>query len=158
MEQQPRIRTATPNDIEAMIVLLDILFSIETDFVFSPARARRGLELLLSRQDSARVVVADTGDRVVAMCTLQLLVSTAEGGIVGLIEDVVVDQDWRGKGTGRRLLQALEQWALAQGASRLQLLADDHNQPAQSFYAAMGWTPTQLRVLRRFPGKDQRTS
>ena len=38
------------------------------------------------------------------MCTVQTLISTAEGGPVGLVEDVIVRADYRGHGIGARLL------------------------------------------------------
>lgn len=151
LNAQPAIRPATGEDIEAMMGLLQALFSIETDFVFAPDKTGRGLELLLEQPEHALVLVAESRGKVIGMCTLQLLVSTAEGGVAGLVEDMVVDETWRGAGVGRLLLQTLEQWAREKGVTRLQLLADRHNDPALSFYKALGWSATQLVALHRFP-------
>jgi len=43
-------------------------------------------------------MVAELDKQIVGVCTAQLLISTAEGGIVALIEDVVVDGNYRGQG------------------------------------------------------------
>lgn len=46
---------------------------------------------------------------IVGMATIQTLISTAEGGRVGLVEDVVVDESFRGKGIGKLLLAGIEE-------------------------------------------------
>jgi GNAT superfamily N-acetyltransferase len=77
------------------------------------------------------------------------VVSTAEGGLSALVEDLVVDEPERGKGVGRALLTGIEGWAFSRGATRLQLLADRGNAPALAFYAREGWSSTRLVCLRR---------
>lgn len=146
------VRSATRDDIPAMVGLLERLFSIEADFSPDHARQRRGLEMLLKRSTQAAVWVAETEGRVIGMCTAQILVSTAQGSEVALVEDVVVDGAVRGAGIGRGLLTAVEQWARKRGVTRLQLLADTANEPALSFYHALAWRPTQLAAWRKFPG------
>ena len=73
---------------------------------------------------------------IVGMATLQLLISTAEGGTAGVIEDLVVSESMRGQGIGQALLNHLCGWAEGQGITRLQLLADRDNQAALDFYAS----------------------
>jgi GNAT superfamily N-acetyltransferase len=145
------IRPATPADLDALVRLLHVLFSIEVDFRPDPARQRRGLALLLADPQRAAVLVAERSGAVIGMATAQLVISTAEGGPSALVEDVVVDERERGTGVGRRLLDALEAWARGQGATRLQLLADRENAPALRFYERLGWRGTQLVALRRSP-------
>jgi GNAT superfamily N-acetyltransferase len=146
---EPSIRDATTADLDALVRLLAALFSIEADFRPDAARQRRGLALMLERSDQRCVLVAERGGAVVAMVTVQLVVSTAEGGPAALVEDMVVDATERGRGLGRRLLEAAEAWAAAHGATRLQLLADRENAPALRFYERRGWRPTQLVCWRR---------
>ncbi len=95
------------------------------------------------------MLVAERAGAVIGMVTAQLVVSTAEGGASAWVEDMVVAAPERGRGVGRRLLEAIEAWATARGASRLQLLADRENAPALAFYARLGWSPTRLVCLRR---------
>jgi GNAT superfamily N-acetyltransferase len=143
------LRPARPEDLEALVRLLAQLFALEQDFTPDEARQRRGLAMLLARPDSAAVLVAERGGRLVGMVTAQLVVSTAEGALSALVEDMVVDAPERGGGAGRRLLEAIEAWAARMGATRLQLLADRDNGPALGFYARLGWSPTKLVALRR---------
>lgn len=148
MTKHPLIRLARETDIEAMTGLLAELFTIEADFVPDAKKQRSALAMLLE-SDTADVLVADKDGEVIGMCIMQRLVSTAEGGWSGLIEDVVVGEAHRGQGLGTLLLQTMARRATAWGISRLQLLADHGNDPALGFYAASGWHPTRLAVLRQ---------
>lgn len=144
------IRTAELSDIEALTELLAELFQIEADFQFDAQKQRAGLKLLL-HSDQACVFVAQTIDnkKVIAMCSMQTLISTAEGGKVGLVEDVIVNTAYRGRGIGKKLLQHLTEWAVQHDFKRLQLLADKTNASALTFYTQQRWQSTQLVALRK---------
>lgn len=142
------IRPARPDDLEALVDLLRILFGIEADFDFDAARQRQGLAMLLAHE-TAVILVAEAAGQVIGMCSGQLTISTAEGGFALLVEDVVVAQSWQGKGVGRELLTALEQWAGSRKIGRLQLLADRNNAAALEFYRKLGWQGTELICQRR---------
>lgn len=145
------IRNAQPNDADAMTALLGELFSMEADFTVEPKRQQRGLALMLDGCLKHRCIkVAEMDSRVVGMCSAQLLISTAQGGMVALIEDMVVNSGFKGRGIGRQLMDAIEQWARDHGATRLQLLADRDNQPALAFYKRLAWQSTQLICLRKY--------
>jgi GNAT superfamily N-acetyltransferase len=144
------IRNARHEDIETMVVLLKQLFTIETDFKIDLQRHRRGLALMIDGCGKHRCVkVADADGAVVGMGTAQLLVSTAEGGVVALIEDLVIDPQWRRRGVGRKLMASIERWALDREVTRMQLLADRTNFSALDFYDHIGWLPTRMICLRR---------
>ena len=110
------------------------------------------MALLLSRQGNDRqVFVAEKNGEVVGMCSIQTLISTAEGGLVGLVEDVVVREGNRGKGIGNALMGAVDDWARRHALKRLQLLADRDNAPALKFYELRGWKMTNLICVRKVP-------
>ena len=144
------IRPARQDDLDAMVALLQELFAIEEDFTPDPDRQRKGLTRFLDGCGKHRgILVAESETQVIAMASIQILVSTAEGGAVGLVEDVVVREDFRGCGVGRRLMDAVVAWADERGLTRLQLLADRTNFSALDFYDRMGWLPTRLICLRK---------
>jgi GNAT superfamily N-acetyltransferase len=151
-EVQTAIRPARTGDIPRMCELLTELFSIEADFVPEREKQSHGLNALLADpQGKVLVLVAELDGMVVGMATVQTLVSTAEGGRVGLVEDLVVRRNLRGRGVGAQLIEAILTWAGSQGLTRLQLLADRDNQQALDFYASRNWISTRLICLRRRP-------
>lgn len=145
----PMIRPAANADIPAMLVLLHQLFTLETDFVFTGERQRRGLEMLLAAGE-AQIMVAEEQGEVVGMATGQLMISTAEGGPSLIVEDLVVAPHWQHQGIGTALLKALAAWGAGRNAGRMQLLADRTNVPALGFYRQKGWRITQLICLRKY--------
>ncbi len=138
-----------------MVALLQALFAIEDDFTPDPARQRQALARLLEGGGKHRcILVAEKDHQVIAMATVQVVISTAQGGPVGLVEDVVVQEDYRGRGMGQMLMRALIAWSADRGLTRLQLLADRGNKPALNFYRQIGWQTTQLLCLRYLPSSN----
>jgi GNAT superfamily N-acetyltransferase len=148
-----RIRTACTPDLDAMVGLIEQLFALEPDYGFDAAKVRRGLGLLLNSEETAALWVAELDGQVVGMCSAQIVISTAEGGRVAWVEDVVVRHDLHGSGIGRRLLDAVSTWAKRHGISRLQLLADAENAAALNFYRRLDWQTTRMICLRQRPGE-----
>lgn len=144
----PSFRKARHEDVDQLVTLLRLLFSIEEDFSFDEVKQRRGLVMLL-HSDRGCILVAEAVGRVIGMCTGQLVVSTAEGGAAVVVEDMVVDPAHRRRGVGRSLMKAMAGWAKEQGATRLQLLADKNNPLALAFYERIGWQTTALICLRQ---------
>ena len=144
------IRPACIEDVPCLCGLLDKLFSIESDFVPHAEKQAHGLSLLINDPTSSSLVLAAIhGDKVVGMATIQTLVSTAEGGRVGLVEDVIVDPLFRGHRAGTLLLERIAAWGRENGLTRLQLLADNENRPALKFYLSRGWNTTRLICMRK---------
>ncbi len=144
------IRTARPEDIPRMCDLLDELFSLESDFEPNVVKQVKGLGMLISDPSglSLVIVAVDKGGTIIGMATVQALVSTAEGGRVGFVEDVVVDSRFRCRGVGTMLLARIIDWACENKFKRLQLLADRTNHVAVDFYYSRGWSATSLNCMR----------
>ena len=145
-----KIRKAYQGDIPQMCDLLTELFSIEADFVAAPDKQARGLQLLLEDTEDSLVLVAAVENEVVGMCSVQTLISTSEGGPVGLIEDVVVKSAHRSKGVGTALLSEIFSWCKEKGITRVQLLADRDNPQALDYYVSREWIYTNLICMRKF--------
>lgn len=145
--KQLNIRVAQKTDIPAMANLLSELFAIEVDFQIDLEKQQRGLALLFD-SEQAVIFIAEFENQIIGMCSLQILISTAQGSKVGLIEDVIVTKNHQKQGVGKQLLEAVKSWAIQQGLTRLQLLADKTNQPALDFYRQQDWKTTQLIALR----------
>ena len=159
-ENELIIEQASTADIPAMVGLLAALFSIEQDFKPDTERQIRGLAGVLASPNACIMLTRSAQGEAIAMCSAQLVFSTAEGAHSAWIEDMVVHEAWRGRGIGRQVLQAVLAWASERGATRAQLLADLDNQPALDYYQHLGWQETQLIARRlslqlREPNADE---
>ncbi len=142
------IRPATHEDVRSMTQLLEELFAVETEFSVDVQKQRCGLGMLID-SPQAKVWVAEHRGRIVGMVAVQLVVSTAEGGFSGWLEDLVVSSVFRHRGLGKALMKSAITWAKEQGASRIQLLADSRNVQALLFYRKQEWRQTNMIALRR---------
>ena len=159
-ENELTIEQASSADIPAMVGLLAALFSIEQDFKPDTERQIRGLAGVLASPNACIMLARSAQGEAIAMCSAQLVFSTAEGAHSAWIEDMVVHKAWRKRGIGRQVLQAVLAWASERGATRAQLLADLDNQPALDYYQHLGWQETQLIARRlslqlREPNADE---
>ena len=144
------IENAKAGDIEALVQLLNILFSIEQDFSPNEAAQRTGLKLLLDNPDQGQIFVArHRAAGVVGMVSAQLVVSTAMGAPSAWIEDMVIREQFRCQGVGKALLEKALEWAKAKGAKRVQLVADADNAAALDFYKHLDWQPTRLYAWKK---------
>ena len=144
---QIEYRSAEPGDIEGMVGLLEILFSVEEDFEFNPEVHRRALGRIIELPGERNLVLVatDPGSGIIAgMLTVQTVISTATGELSGWVEDVVVHPRFQGQGLGTELLARAEAWASNAGVNRLQLLADRNNGRALEFYSSRGWTASNM--------------
>jgi GNAT superfamily N-acetyltransferase len=143
------VRPAIAEDLENMVELLGILFSLEADFTPDPARQRRALRLILDSPDVGLLLVATSDARVIGMVSILFTVSTAEGGPVAWLEDMVVSPERRHRGIGSRLLDAAVSFCRERGHRRITLLTDATNDGAQRFYQRKGFTPSAMVPYRR---------
>jgi|SRR5882724_1627962 len=100
------------------------------------ALARRGPSsaLLVGRQDGAIVATAMVG----------------HDGHRGWVYYVAVDPDRQGKGLGRIIMNAVEDWLRATGVPKLQLLVRRENAKASAFYQSLGYEESTSMVLAKW--------
>jgi ribosomal protein S18 acetylase RimI-like enzyme len=82
------------------------------------------------------------------MVSVQVLVSTACGGDVLLLEDLVVSPQHRNKGLGSALLEHVIHFARQHGYRRITLLTDRVNANAQRFYKRHGFSGSDMVPYR----------
>lgn len=104
---------------------------------------------MMEQTNQCCIMVAECDKEVVGMCTDQLLVSTSEGGLKVIIEDLVIEKKYRGYRIGSKLLSAIKKWAVSCGAKRMDLLADQRNHLALEFYRKQNWQHTELIALQK---------
>lgn len=144
-----QIDFATTADLDAMTGLLGELFALEADFAPNREKQLAALRWLLDHPAHGRLFVLRDANRVVGMANALISVSTAEGGPVLILEDVILAASHRGGGHGRRLVEHVLRWATVEGMSRVTLLADRDNAAALVFYEQLGFEKSAM-VVRRF--------
>ena len=146
-----RIEPATLDDLSELTELLFDLFTQEADFTPDRDRQLRGLRLILEQPSRGRIFVIRNDRMIVGMINILITISTAEGGFVLLLEDLVVHRDHRGRGLGTRLLEHAIAYAREKKFLRITLLMDP-NDELLAFYRRHGFVDSALHPMRYLPG------
>lgn len=83
------------------------------------------------------------------MVNLLFTISTAMGGFVILMEDVIVHPKHRGRGYGTMLMEYVLAFARKKNFLRITLLTDKLSEDSQSFFAKMGFEYSSMIPMRK---------
>lgn len=142
------ISPSTPKDIPQLCSLLAILFKQEADFQPDVKKQSAALRKIIECPATGCILALREGDAIVGMVNLLYTISTACGGKVALLEDMVIHPSRRGEGLGRKLLQAAIELARREGCLRITLLTDRANDSAIRFYLRHGFGVSGMIPLR----------
>lgn len=142
------IDKASSADIPALCELLSVLFAQEAEFTPDPQAQARGLAQIIANPEIGVVLVARDTGRVLGMVSLLFTISTALGGRVAWLEDLVVSAEARNMGLGAELLAQAVTLARAQGCLRITLLTDRVNEAAQRLYRKQGFVLSDMVPMR----------
>lgn len=99
------------------------------------------------RDERVHVLVAERQGVIVGTATLSLLI-TLWKGLVGHVDDVVVDATARGEGVGRQLMQRLHEEAVHLGVTHLDLTSRPARVAANALYQSLGYEKRSTNVYR----------
>ena len=142
------IEPATEADLDELSEMLGELFAQEGDFRPDREKQLRGLRLIFEQPSRGRVFVLRQNGAIVGMINLLFTISTAEGGFVIVLEDLVVHKKYQGKGYGRRLLQHAIDFAKQKNFLRVTLLTDRPENVAQEFFRHHGFVESSMIPMR----------
>ena len=150
MAEQVAIEPATEADLDELSEMLGDLFSQESDFRPDKDRQLRGLRLIFEQPSRGRVFVLRRDGVIVGMINLLFTISTAEGGFVILLEDLVVHKEFQGHGYGAKLLNHAIEFAKQKNFLRITLLTDRPENLAQEFFRRHGFVESSMIPMRLY--------
>ena len=142
------IEPATEADLDELSQMLGDLFAQEGDFRPDKDKQLRGLRLSFEQPSRGRVFVLRRNGAIVGMINLLFTISTAEGGFVILLEDLVIHKEYQGKGYGTKLLQHAIDFAKQKNFLRITLLTDRPENVAQEFFRHHGFVESSMIPMR----------
>jgi GNAT superfamily N-acetyltransferase len=105
----------------------------------------------LVKTGTGAIFHAEQGHVIGAFLVVRLLVPgvsflTAE--TLATVDALGVTQEWRGRGVGRRLMEAAERWAAEHSAIRMILSVWEANHGARTFYEKLGYATAYRNLWR----------
>ena len=102
-------------------------------------------DIALARKgQNATILVGRDGGAIVATAMV------GHDGHRGWVYYVAADPELRGKGYGRAIMNAAEDWLRAAGIAKLQLLVRRENAHAGAFYQSIGYAEAQTIVFAKW--------
>ena len=157
-QTEPIIRRATTTDLPKIGRLGALL--VEEHYDFDPRRflaARPGtpegyasfMSTQLEDPDKAVLVADDSGDVIgYAYAAVEGYDYMALRGPAGVLHDIIVGPEYRGRGVGRLLLEAALAFFRSRGAPRVVLSTATQNAAAQALFARCGFRSTMIEMTR----------
>ena len=152
------VRRATSADLAAIGALGALLVKEHHDFDpqrFLAARDRTPADyaaFLCKQLDDATtaVLVAEENANVIgyAYAALEGYDYMTLRGPAGILHDIIVEPEHRGRGVGRLLLEATLAHLRSRGAPRVVLSTAEQNEPAQRLFTGMGFRRTMVEMTR----------
>ena len=137
------IRRAGAGDADAVA---DLAAELAQSFSLSRARFHRIYPALLAADGACLLLAVEGQERLGYLLGFQHLTFYANGP-VAWVEEVLVRRQDRGRGIGRALMRAFEQWAAGQGCGLIALAT----RRAAPFYRALGYEESAV-YFRKVPG------
>jgi ribosomal protein S18 acetylase RimI-like enzyme len=133
-----KTRLATLDDLDGIAPLFDNY----RQFYEQPpdlARARSYLEERMRGNESVIYVAEDENGNLVGFTQLYPTFCSVRLAHTYVLYDLFVSKAARGRGAGRRLMEAAEAHAAKTGAARMELSTARTNAVGQSLYESQGW-------------------
>lgn len=149
IDDLPRVEPATIEDLPALTELVMNLLEMSGDFSADRVVQERGLQLILEQPNRGRIFVVRNQDQIFGMINLLFTISTARGGFVILMEDVVIHPAHRGQGYGTMLVDYVTEFAKKKHFKRITLLTDKISAESQEFFKKHGFEYSNMIPMRR---------
>jgi GNAT superfamily N-acetyltransferase len=152
---QEAARAASVDDVAAIVPLVDAAGAEKQAQKGGPLWFRRERRWSAAPEQLAAAVAADdhevvvgTIDGVVVGYGLARTAQFADGGLLGVVDDLYVDEGARAVGVGESMMQHLVDWCAAQGCFGVDSLALPGDRSTKNFFESFGLVARAIVVHR----------
>jgi GNAT superfamily N-acetyltransferase len=100
-------------------------------------------------QSNKEFIVAKSGNRIIGFASLFVKYSLGDKGRIGLIDELVVDREFRNKGIGKKLLAEITAMAKKSSCKDLVLTSAFYRKGAHRFYLKNGFRKTAYEFYKK---------
>src|SRR5262245_42225950 len=122
-------KPATPGDIETLSAMMRELYSHDGTMAFDGAIARRALHGVIGDEKFGRVFLILLANEVAGYAVLTFGYSLEFHGRDAFVDELYLQDKYRGQGIGKRALQFLTDVCAAEGVNALHLEVERANTP-----------------------------
>lgn len=129
------IREALPGDFDQVFGLLKQLWpDKEPDYPATKKMFDHNLQ-----SSFQFYIVALSGPQIIGFCSLTVKHNLWCQGLLGNVDEMIVEESYRGQGIGKKLLDRITEIAITQNCRQLELESSFHRTKAHEFYKEAGF-------------------
>jgi GNAT superfamily N-acetyltransferase len=149
---QSTVRQADDGDVEGVAAAVESLLVELGGRTPSRAEMEAEVQALLDDPQGGSVLIAEADGKIVGVLTASWQRAIHVPGVYATVQDLWVDEDWRSRGVGAELVEAIASQARSRGVSRLEVGLPRESFAAiastESFYRRNGFEPLGPRLRR----------
>ena len=161
------IRSATSDDIDDLCELFDEIDALHRDHLPGIFQRPNGLArerdylLGVMADDNVALLVAEEAENLIGV--VHAIVRDAAAIPVFLprryviVDSIVVRSGFQNRGIGRKLMDRVEGWATARGATSIELNVYEFNETAISFYEGLGYQTLSRKMSKKLKKEKARS-
>jgi GNAT superfamily N-acetyltransferase len=150
--QQATVREAGAGDVEEVAAAVASLLAELGGRMPSRAEMEAEVQALLDDPQGGSVLIAEADGKIVGVLTASWQRAIHVPGVYATVQDLWVDEDWRSRGVGAELVEAIASQARTRGVSRLEVGLPRETFAAiastESFYKRNGFEHLGPRMRR----------
>ncbi|MDO4545321.1 MAG: GNAT family N-acetyltransferase [Bacillota bacterium] len=104
----------------------------------------------LEHPELSTLFMVEEGDKAIGFANLMTIFSVWAGGKALILDDLFLLEEYRGKGYGRAVMEAIEAHAGQAGYKRLQFQSEFSNPKAHDFYTHLGYESEEMHFYVKY--------
>ena len=139
MKQELSVVEARESDVQGIKnLLVELIRSMQSSEGVESRRILMNCRTLMEHPHSFLIVAKD-GDSVVGFINFSLRQTLLHRGPSGLIDELIITQDYRGRGVGWQLVEAAFEKCGELGCCEVEVSTEKSNEEAREFYKRCGF-------------------
>jgi GNAT superfamily N-acetyltransferase len=130
------VRAAVANDIPLLLTFIHKMAAFEKLPVSATEESLR--ECLFGPNPAARALLITVDEKPVGYATYFFTFASMSGRRGLWLDDLFIDEPFRGKGIGKAFMQFMHEIAITNNCARFEWMVIDWNKPAIGFYEGLG--------------------
>lgn len=143
MMEQISIRPSKESDEASVYDLITLLMGFSLD-----RESFHDVFVQNLRDDTVLYYVAESEGCVVGFASLHIKPQLHHAGLVGEIQELIVQKTFRGRSIGAQLVSRLEREAKKRGCVSIEVTTKNYRVDAQQFYEQVGFTRTHVNFTK----------
>lgn len=139
---------ASSNDIDQLLIFMERFYAVD-GYLFNAEQTRSSLKEFISNSDRGMIWIVKEKNIPIGYIILAIIYSFEFGGRNAFIDEFYLENEFRGKGIGKKVMEYITEEAKQMNIKALHLEVEHHNEKAIHLYRAFKFHEHHRIVMTR---------